>query len=166
MSGASFARRTFSRAAAALALGAAMLVSAGFAASPQVYTAEFRKSAGGYEIYLGVLPAGVLFLYRPDHGEATMHGGPRVGDAHHVLVGLVDKASGARVTDAEISARITPPKGASVEKRLEPMVVDKSVAYGGYFPLWRDQRYRIDLTIRRPGPGAAVHASFDYTHRL
>lgn len=163
MSGASLTRRAFAGAAAAVAL---VLVTAGFAASPRAYAAEYRKSAGGYEIYLGVLPAGVLFLYRPDHGDATMHGGPRVGDAHHVLVGLVDTASGARVTDADISARITPPNGASVEKRLEPMMVDKSVAYGGYFPLRRDQRYRIELTIRRPGPEPAVQASFDYTHRL
>jgi hypothetical protein len=129
-------------------------------------TSDYSKTVGGYTIYLGVLPAGVLFLYRPDHGDAKMHDGPRFGDAHHVLVGLVDAASGVRIGDAEVTARITPAKGQALEKRLERMSVDKTVAYGGFFPLRRDHRYRIDLTIRRPGSVPTVDASFDYTHRL
>lgn len=127
---------------------------------------DYSRTVGGYTIYLGVLPAGVLFLYRPDHGDPDSHGGPRFGDAHHVLVGLVDAASGVRIGDADITARITPAKGPPLEKRLEPMSVDKTVAYGGFFPLRRDHRYRIDLTIRRPGTPSSVEASFDYTHRL
>jgi len=157
-------RRALARAAALL--GATILLATGFGAAPPVQAAEYSKLAGGYQVYLGVLPAGVLFLYRPDHGDATMHGGPRVGDAHHVLVGLVDAASGARIADAEITARITPAKGGPLEKRLEAMAVDRSVAYGGFFPLRRDVRYRIDLTIRRPGTAVPVETSFDYTHRL
>lgn len=124
------------------------------------------RTAGGYTVYFGVLPAGVLFLYRPDHGDAKMHGGPRSGDPHHVLVGLVETAGGARVGDAEISARITPAKGEPQERRLERMTVEGGAAYGNFFALRRQQRYRVDLTIRRPGAAGAVEMSFDYTHRL
>jgi hypothetical protein len=128
--------------------------------------ADSSKTVGGYTIYFGVLPAGVLFLFRPDHGDAKMHGGLRFGDPHHMLVGLVDAASGARIGDAEITARITPAKGDPQERRLERMTVEGGAAYGNFFALRRDHRYRIDLTIRRPGSAFAVEASFDYTHRL
>lgn len=167
MSAKSVALRTaVARAAALFGASVTILLVGWFGAAPFAQAAEYSKSAGGYQIYLGVLPAGVLFLYRPDHGDATMHGGPRVGDAHHVLVGLVDAASGNRIADAEVTARITPAKGAPLEKRLEAMAVEKSIAYGAFFPLRRDSRYRIDLTIRRPGAAVPVETSFDYTHRL
>jgi hypothetical protein len=143
-----------------------LLVAALFAPGAGHAAADLPKTMGGYTIYFGVLPAGVLLLYRPDHGDAKMHGGPRFGDPHHVLVGLVDAASGARVGDAEITARITPAKGEPQERRLERMTVESGAAYGNYFALRRDHRYRIDLTIRRPGSAATVEASFDYTHRL
>jgi hypothetical protein len=74
-------------------------------------------------------------------------------------------ASGARIGDAEITARITSAKGEPQERRLEWMTVEGSAAYGNFFALRREQRYRVDFTIRRPGSGA-VEASFDYTHRL
>lgn len=155
-------RRSRARRTAIFRLAAAVVLGAWLALA---HGADYRKAVGGYEVTLGVLPAGVLFLYRPDHGDADAHGGPRFGDPHHALVGLVDAASEIRIGDAEVAARITPAKGAPMEKRLEPMSVEKTTAYGGFFPLRRNQRYRIDLTIRRPG-AAAVQASFDYTHRL
>ena len=143
-----------------------LLVAALFAPGAGHAAADLSKTVGGYTIYFGVLPAGVLFLYRPDHGDAKVHGEPRFDDPHHVLVGLVDAASGARSGDADITARITPAKGEPQEGRLERMIVEGGAAYGNFFALRRNQRYRIDLTIRRPGTAAAVEASFDYTHRL
>jgi hypothetical protein len=142
-------------------LVAALALGAGGAA----HAAAHARTVGGYTLYFGVLPADVLFLYRPDHGDAKVHGGPRLGDPHHVLVGLADAASGARIGDAEITARITPAKGEPQERRLERMTVEGGVAYGNYFALRRESRYRVELTIRRPG-AAAVEASFDYVHRL
>lgn len=140
---------------------AAFLAPGGGAAAP-----DSSKTAGGYTIYFGVLPAGVLFLYRPDHGDARMHGGPGLGDPHHLLVGLVDAATGARIGDAEIIARITPAKGEPQERRLERMTVEGGAAYGNFFALRRDYRYRIELSIRLPGATGAVETSFDYVHRL
>lgn len=145
---------------------ALLVVALGFLATGAARAADYSKTVGGYTIYLGVLPAGVLFLYRPDHGDPTVHSGPRFGDAHHVLVGLVDATRGSRIDDAEITARIVPTKGEPQERRLERMSVEGGAAYGNFFALRRDRHYRIDLTIRRPGSPSAVKASFDYVHRL
>jgi len=147
-------------------LAALLVASLGLAATGVARAADYAKTAGGYTIYVGVLPAGVLFLYRPGHGDAAVHSGPRFGDAHHVLVGLVDATRGSRIDDAEITARIVPAKGEPQERRLERMTVEGGAAYGNFFALRRNHRYRIDLTIRRPGSPGAVDASFDYVHRL
>ena len=103
---------------------ALLVVALGFLATGAARAADYSKTVGGYTIYLGVLPAGVLFLYRPDHGDPTVHSGPRFGDAHHVLVGLVDATRGSRIDDAEITARIVPTKGEPQERRLERMSVE------------------------------------------
>ena len=149
------------------ALRFALLVAAlALLATGVARAAEYSKTVGGHTIYIGVLPAGVLFLYRPEHGDVTVHDGPRFGDAHHLLVGLVDATRGSRIDDAEITARIVPAKGEPQERRLERMTVDGGAAYGNFFALRRNQSYRIDLTIRRAGSPGAVDASFDYVHRL
>jgi len=82
-----------------------------------------------------------------------------------VLVSLFDAQSGARVADAEITARVTGPRQPE-EKRLLHVPLAGEIAYGNFFHMRPDERYRIELTIRRAGSAGAVTAGFDYRHRL
>ena len=124
-----------------------------------------HRTVGSYSIYAGVVSAGVM-AFRQDHGELRMHGGVPAGlDQHHLLVGLFEQKSGARVTDAEISVRFTGPRGTE-EKELLHVPLGGEIAYGNFFRMRPDERYRIDLNIRRAGAAGTVEAAFEYRHRL
>lgn len=146
-------------------LGAAfactLVVAPGAAAAPD----GLQKTIGGYSIYVGVVSAGIM-AFRDEHGELRMHGGVPAGlDQHHVLVSLFDAASGARIADAEITARVSGPREPE-EKRLLHVPLGGEIAYGNFFRMRQGERYRIELTIRRAGSAQAVTAEFDYRHRL
>ena len=124
-----------------------------------------HKTVGGYAIYVGVVSAGIM-AFRQDHGELRMHGGVPAGlDQHHVLVSVFDAASGARVADAEISARVTGPRQPE-EKRLQHVPLGGEIAYGNFFSIRQGERYRIELAIGRAGSNQPVNAGFDYRHRF
>ena len=124
-----------------------------------------HRTVGSYSIYAGVVSAGIM-AFRQDHGELRMHGGVPAGlDQHHLLVGLFEQKSGARVTDAEISVRVTGPRGTE-EKKLLHVPLGGEIAYGNFFRMRPAERYRIDLNIRRAGGAAALEAAFEYRHRL
>lgn len=44
--------------------------------------------------------------------------------------------------------------------RLEPMRIQNFVTYGGFMPLAADDRYHIDLSIRRSTNGRATRMTF------
>jgi hypothetical protein len=90
-----------------------------------------------------------------------MHGGAPVGE-NHIMVALFDAKGGARLTDAQVSARITGDRGLDVRKPLEAMVVAGSLTYGNYFNMPGAGPYRIDITIRRPGATKEIRASFTW----
>ena len=120
-----------------------------------------HRTVGGYSVYVGVIPTGI-FAYRQDHGDLHMHGGLQVGrNQHHVMASLFDVASGARVADATVTARVTGPRE-SEEKSLPPITIDGQIAYGNFFRLRQGERYRIELTIR--GAAGVAEAAFDYRH--
>lgn len=124
-----------------------------------------QKTIGGYSIHVGVVSAGIM-AFRDDHGELRMHGGVPAGlDQHHVLVSLFDAASGARVADAEITARVYGPREPE-EKRLQHVPLGGEIAYGNFFRMRQGERYRIELMVRRAGSAEVVTAGFDYRHRF
>ena len=124
------------------------------------------KTAGGLAVYLGVLSAAMIQGHQRGHSEEAMHGGvPRGLHAYHVMAAVFDAATGERVQDALVEARIAEPGLAGVTRQLEPMVIADTVTYGNYFQLSGDAPYRIDLSITRPGLATPVRVEFTYEHR-
>lgn len=136
---------------------ALLFLAGALAAAP----ASQRQVADGVAIYLGVLPAEMVRGHPKEHPESEMHGGVPVG-TYHVMVALFDNASGRRITDAVVTAKVVWPDQYRVEKRLEPMTVAGSLTYGNYFRMPEGGAARIDVQIRRPGTAGVVHASFDW----
>jgi hypothetical protein len=127
--------------------------------------ADYYKGVGGYAIYVGVLPAQVVRGHLPEHPEGKMHGGAPAGRAqYHLVVAVFDAATGARIDDAQVTARVGELGLAQVEKRLEPMPIAGAMSYGNYFPMAAPGPYRIDVRVVRPGAGKTVEAAFTYSH--
>ena len=56
-------------------------------------TDDYRRTAGGLTVYLGVMPAELV------KGQPTMHGGTPPGPhEHHIVVAVFDALSPARVS--------------------------------------------------------------------
>jgi hypothetical protein len=124
------------------------------------------KTAGGLAVYLGVLPAAMIQGHPRGHPEEAMHGGvPSGRHAYHVVAAVFDAATGERIEDAVVEARVGEPGLARVTRQLEPMLIADTVTYGNYFQLSGDAPYRIDLSITRPGLATPVSVEFTDEHR-
>ncbi|HLF10368.1 MAG TPA: hypothetical protein VJA26_04075 [Gammaproteobacteria bacterium] len=122
------------------------------------------KTAGGLAVYLGVLPAAMIQGHQ-NHPEEAMHGGvPRGRHAFHVMAAVFEAASGARIEDAKVSARVTPLGLGGVTSALEPMEIAGTVTYGNYFTMSGDGPYRIELSITPAGASRPVMLGFSYEH--
>jgi hypothetical protein len=120
---------------------------------------SLHQRVDGVDIYLGVLPAEMIRGHPKEHPEGEMHGGTPVGMVH-VMAALFDQASGKRITDASVTARLEWPDQYRVEKPLEPMIVSASKAYGNYFRVPDKGSVRIVVTVQRPGRPGVVKATF------
>jgi hypothetical protein len=144
----------------ATALLAAILAAG---ASSAVHGADYAESVGGYAIYVGILPAQVVQGHARAHPEGKMHGGAPAGrHQYHLVVAVFEEASGARVDDAQVTAKVGELGLASVEKRLEPMPIAGAMTYGNYFPMSPPGPFRIDVRVARAGK--TVDASFTHPH--
>ena len=122
------------------------------------------QTAGGLTVYLGVLPAAMVQGH--DTGSASaLHGGTPTGShAYHVVAAVFDAATGARIEDASVSARVTP-RGLRGETRpLEPMTIAGTVTYGAYFTMAGTDPYRIEIAILPVGAARPVELEFRYWH--
>jgi hypothetical protein len=128
------------------------------------YARGDARSVGGYAIYLGIVAAAIVQGHHPpDHAEREMHGGvPRGRHQHHVMVAVFDAATGTRIDDAVVTAKVGKPGLAPVRKRLEPMAIAGAMTYGNYFTLLPASSYRIELHIARPRAGAPVVTTFTH----
>lgn len=121
------------------------------------------KTEHGVTVYVGALPAEIVRGHPKSHPEATAHGGPPHGEhVYHLVVAIFDAASGARITDAKVTARVASLGLAGSQRALEPMIIADTVTYGNYFNLPDKGRYRISLQITRPQ--GVVDMSVDYEH--
>lgn len=139
----------------------------GFALANAAWAGADRQLADGIMVYLGVVPVEVVLehvpQHLPPHPEAQMHGGPpEQPQRYHVMVALFDAASGARISNATVTARVSELALAVTEKRLELMTIAGFATYGNYFPMPNAGPYRIEVRIRRPGVGGEVRTTFDY----
>jgi hypothetical protein len=127
---------------------------------------DLSKTAGGVTVYLGVVPAEIVKgLPAGSSTERPMHGRiPKGRHEYHVAAALFDAASGARVSDAVVTAEVSGLGLAGNKKKLEPMQIAGTTTYGGFFELPGFDIYTVKLTVERSGPGPAV-MQFKYDHR-
>lgn len=143
-----------------LLFGVALPIEAAMAAD------DDYKIVDGLAVYLGVLPAAMIQGHPKDHPEEAMHDGiPRSQHAFHVMAAVFDAASGERIEDAKIEARVTPLGLAGVTRPLEPMIIAGTVTYGNYFTMRGDGPYRIAFSITRTQAAKPIVLEFSYDHR-
>lgn len=122
------------------------------------------RNVDGYAVYLGVVPAAIVLGHAPAHAERQMHGGVPAGHhQHHLVVAVFDAATGVRVDDAVVSARVGEPGLAVVDKRLQPMPIAGAISYGNYFVLSPPGPYRIEVHIMRPASARPIVTTFTYS---
>lgn len=128
---------------------------------------ENFKVADGVEIYLGILPAEVSLGHPKAHTESEMHGGTPTGENNiHLIVALFDKATGKRITDANVTAFIKQSNLEGKSRHLESMTIANTITYGNYFVIGSAGTYRIILQIRRPNKPGVINAEFIHEHVL
>jgi hypothetical protein len=124
------------------------------------------KVAGGLAVYLGVVPAQMIQGHPSSHPERQMHGGPPRGPHdHHIVVSVFDAASGARIEDAIVTAKVTGLGLSGSQQQLEAMAIANTITYGGYFRLPEAALYTVRVTIQRPQAERAVGVEFKYDLR-
>lgn len=120
-----------------------------------------RQVVGDVVIYFGVLPGYMVRGHPPEHPESAMHGGAAPGESH-VMIALFERASGKRIADAAVEARVSGKGMERVKKPLEPMTIAGALAYGNYFALLGPGPYRIEVEVRRPGAAKPLRATFHW----
>lgn len=154
-----------SRRAIVAALGALCIA---FGSSGVAYAADTdqSKTAGGVTVYLGVVPAEIVKgLARGNTSERPMHGGiPRGPHEYHLVAAVFDKATGARVSDAAVTAEVSGLGLSGSKRKLEPMQIADTTTYGGFVELPGYDLYTVKLTVERSGASPAV-VQFKYDHR-
>jgi|SRR5581483_7273468 len=146
------------------ALALTIVIIAGLAVTAPAAYAQESKTAGGLTVYLGVLPADLVKGPGPHSAEPPMHGGaPRGRHEYHIIAAVYDATSKARISDATVTAKVSPLGLAGTQKTLEPMKIADTTTYGAYFNLTPDL-YKIRLTVQRSGSEPTVF-DFRYDHR-
>ncbi len=118
------------------------------------------QTVNGLDIYLGVVSAEALRQHPdryPYHEQAKLPSGK---DMYHVMLALFDKASGERITDAVVKARVAPLALGGPTRPLEPTLVAGALTYCNYFRILPSDTYVIQAEIRRPGLARVTRARF------
>ena len=145
----------------ALCMAALLLV---VAPSRAEEAGSLHQTVAGVEIYLGVVPAAMVREHPRQHPERRMHGGA-MGRGYHVMAALFEAKTGARITDAQVGARLVSPTPSGPETRLEPMTIAGALTYGNYLDMAPGGSYRIDISVLRAGSAEPIHAIFHWTAR-
>lgn len=125
---------------------------------------EFSATADGVTAYLGVVSAQIARESLTPHvgPERDAHGRLIASDSHHVVIALFNSATGARIENAEVSARLVAPDKYTSSKRLEPMRINDTVSYGNTFDLSGADEYRFHVEIRLVSRDEPVKFVFRY----
>lgn len=133
------------------------------AAYAEVLVQPVRKD--GLVIYYGILPAEMVELKELEPGTHMKPSSARGAGTHHVVIALFDEATGKRLSNASVQARVEPLGGAVQEKTLEPMQIADTVTFGNFFRMDADMPYVIHLRIRRnDGHSPEVEVALPYRH--
>jgi hypothetical protein len=124
------------------------------------------KTAGGVTVYLGVVPAEIVKgLAAGATGERRMHGRvPKGPHEYHLVAAVFDAGTGARVSDASVTAEVSGLGLSGSKKKLGPMQIAGTTTYGGFVNLPGLDIYTVKLTVERSAATPAV-LQFKYDHR-
>jgi len=111
-----------------------------------------RKSAGGMDVYLGIVLA--------ESAQVTQ-AKPSGKGYYHVNISLRDSSTNAEIKDAQVEARVSNPVGGDT-KKLQLVTANNAVSYGNFFRMQGKEPYTIAVQIRRPGTPGPVEARFDF----
>lgn len=127
---------------------------------PYVETTQYQR-VKDIDIYYGVMPAQIAgkFPEPAKHGSALATG----RNEYHLVVALFD-ASGKRITDARVTARVRELGMDGTRKSLEPMQIGDVTTYGNYFMLRAEGIYRLEIGVGRPAKNTPenIEAIFEY----
>ena len=127
---------------------------------------EQSRTIGGLTVFLGVVPAEIVKGPAPHSAERPMHGRiPKGVHEHHIVVAVFDATSGARVSNADVTAQISGLGLSGVSKTLERMEIAGTTTYGAFFDLPGRDLYTVKLTVSRSGSIQPVVVRFRYDHR-
>lgn len=119
-------------------------------------TSQYR-AAGSYVIYMGVLPAEMIF------DNIKMHGGlPAGAFRYHITVVVFDRDTGNRIFNASVSARMSNSSIDTGFKKLEDMSFNKKHVYGNYFKLSAPGPYRIQVIVKNRKKTEKILVEFQY----
>ncbi len=122
----------------------------------------YRQVVDGVAIYFGIVPAELVHGHPKGHFESQMHGGVPTDVRHHIIFAVFDSATGERITDAQLSAKVSAGDQSGPWKELEPMIIAGARSYGNYFRMPGAGPYRIAVIIRRPGKSRVIRVSFEW----
>ena len=152
---------------AIFALAGALSLAFGFNGVVVAAETDQSKTAGGATVYLGVVPAEIVKgLPASGSAERPMHGRtPKGPHEYHIVAAVFDAASGARVSDAVLTADVSGLGLAGNKKKLEPMQIAGTTTFGGFFDLPGFDIYTVKLTVERSGTGPAIlQFKYDQPH--
>lgn len=149
--------------------GAVSMVIGAFAiagATGTVAQDSLQRTVGNLSVYLGVVPAEIVKGPGPHSAERAMHGRvPRGRHDYHVVAALFDVATGARISEATVTAQVSGLGLSGPKAKLEPMEIAGTRTFGGFFNLPGRDVYSIKLSIERPDGAAPVVVNFKFDHR-
>lgn len=142
-----------------------VLIAMALALGPALADDGYR-SVDGLAVYLGIVPAAVVRGHPTAHAESSMHGGAGTArHQQHIVVAVFDAQSGARVENAQVSARIGGLGHVGEQSvLLDPMKIAKTITYGGFVTLPGNDRYDIVVAIAIPGRSRPVSMTFTSDH--
>ena len=128
-------------------------------------TTREHKVVDGVSIYLGIVPAEIVRGHPRGHPDGEIHGGPPAGDhVYHIIIALFDQQTDMKISDARVSAAVSEINHPGHQRKLEPMLIGGTIAYGNYFDLPGSGPYRIVVQIRRPAQPRVIEAEFVFKH--
>lgn len=131
--------------------------------APAVTGQDFAV-VGGTTVYFGVVPGDVIRSHPEEYSKKAYGVPPSAPAQYYVTVALFDTASGERIQDAVVKARVATPAGAGPEKTLQPITIANSLSYGNYLAMGGTGPYKITVQVKRAGSSDPIQAQFEYTH--
>jgi Cytochrome C oxidase, cbb3-type, subunit III len=115
----------------------------------------YHKVVDGTDVYLGIVRADAVPVDQRKSGAPTGKG------EYYVNISLVDAASKAAISDAQVKLKVANPFSGQT-KTLDVVAANGRVSYGGYFRMLGPEPYAITAQIQRPGAARAIETKFEY----